>query len=206
MAVTPSVAARSREASLCRYDAGLAPGADEPEARRARLRAALRSAEWREAVGAVQTVGKARQRWAVPILIERFENEERQDIYAGIKGNWPFAKMKTTFYGWADPAFPEADKRRFRLKAVLLEALGRLGAHEAAGLVIRTLERGADFYPALVQACLAAARLELTEALPVLDRYAVYPEVNAQRASILAARRIRGEISGTEFEDQIGGF
>lgn len=183
------------------YEQGFLAATAQPE----RLLAALRSEQWRERVAAVQAVALGRQVWAIPELLRMFAEEERRELYPPIKANWPLAKMLTSYLGEPEPELSEAGKRRFRLKAVLLEAFGFLNVREAAPLIIRTLENGTDFYPALVQACQAAGRLRLTEALPVLDRYANHFEKNSRDMSVLAARLIRGELAESAFEQAVQG-
>lgn len=187
-----------------RYEPGFPPAAGEAGAERAALLAGLRSAEWRERVAAVQAVAWGRHRWAIPELVRLFEEEETRELYPPIRANWPLSKMLTSYLGEPDPPLPQDGQRRFRLKAVLLEAFGLLDAQAAAPLVRRTLERGTDFYPALVQACLAAGRLRLRECLPLLERWADHFEKNTRDMSVLAARRIRGEMTESAFEQAAG--
>ncbi len=167
------------------------------------IKASLRSSEWREQVTAVQSVALGRCIWAIPELVRLYEEEEKRNLYPPIRANWPFSKMLITYYGEPDPGLPEDGKRRFRLKAVLLEAFGILKAKDAAPIVLRTLESDKDFYPVLVQACIAAGRLRLKSALPILDKDSGHFEKNTRAAAVLAAKLIRGEITEAEFEQSV---
>jgi hypothetical protein len=169
----------------------------------AQVEAALAADNWRTQVAAVEHVGLRHCRWATETLIRMYEEEEGKDLYPAITTNWPFAKMLIGFGGFAQPGFPEDGKRRFRLKAVILEALGRLGATEAGPLILRTLEHGTDFYPVLVQACIAAARTQLTKAIPLLERSTKHFEVNTKNSSILALKLLKGELGRAEFEEAL---
>jgi hypothetical protein len=162
---------------------------------RSQLNKSLNSDEWREQVCAVEQAGEHSCKWVIPDLIKLFEQEEATDIYATLNTNWPFSKMKITFNKYPDTDYPEYAKRRYRLKAVILEALGKLQAQEAEALIIRTLKKATDFYPVMVQACIAAERLNLKRALPFLDELADAFEKNTRKAAIQAANSIRNFIA-----------
>lgn len=179
------------------YEAGAVACTEEE------LRAALGADNWRTQVAAVEHVGRNNCQWAVGTMVQMYEEEEGRDLYPSIKENWPFAKMLIAFGGLAKPGLPEDGKRRFRLKVVILEALGRLDAKEAGPLIIRALSQNMDFYPVLVQACLAAARIGLIDAISVLEKSTNHFEVNTKNSSILALQLLRGEITRDEFEQQL---
>ncbi len=203
VADTPAGVVPSFQPTDCGFEPGYPADGLTPEALKDSLLASLRSKEWRRRITAVEAIGRGRHAWAIPELIRMFEEEEGRALYPPIKANWPLSKMLTSYLGEPEPELSEDGKRRFRLKAVLLEAFGLLNAQQAAPLVLRTMEKGTDFYPGLVQAGLAAGRLRMKEALPLLDRWANHFEKNTRDMSVLAARLIRGEMDEAAFEQAV---
>lgn len=178
---------------LSPYDAGfVVPPTGTPTEREALTRL-LEDTDWRVQVSAVQAIGERGHRWAVPALVALLERENALPPAATKWGNWPFAKMKTTFLGWADPAMPESVRRGHRLKTVILKALGKLGVadHGVQEAIATVLERRSGLYPALVQGVKAAEALGLTELLPTLESLTTYHELNTRLAACQAVATLK---------------
>jgi hypothetical protein len=182
---------------LCAYDEGLLAGAAAD--RRAALTAALAAPNWRTRVGACEALLPADGAWAVPLLLDLLAAEAREQLYPPITANWPFAKMKTTFLGWPRGDEPEAGKRRYRLKTVIFQALGRLGDLRAEAAIRAQLRATEDLYPVTVQAVLAAAQLQLRSALPELTALTQNRERNTRECACHTLALFAGELSWPQF-------
>ncbi len=180
--------------ALCPYDSGLLAADSAARA------AALRDPDWRVRIGACQALREEDREWAQPLLLELLREENALPLYPPITANWPFAKMKTTFLGWPTGDEPETAKRRYRLKTVILEALGRIGDARCTAAVIDRLQATDDLYPVTVQACLAAAALKLQAATPALQALTQAFERNTRESAALALHLLRGEMTTDEFQ------
>jgi HEAT repeat protein len=97
-------------------------------------------------------------------------------------------------------ADPVHDAKRWRLSRALAVALGRVHERSAIPDLMAAMEAGCLYFPALAQVPLALARLDASEALPLLERLWHYAEVNTERHIQLAARYLRGELTRAELE------
>jgi hypothetical protein len=187
------------------YAAGWGDGPDTTRDAAAQVLQGLGSDDWRTRTAAAERAGRLKLQAAVPALVALYKQEEAEPhLYDAVTRNWPFSKMKISFGGWAEATFPEPPRRRYRLKTAILEALGRIGDRDAAKpLILRTLAKPMDFYPVLVQACIAAVRLDLPETAPDLQRLTRFGEVNTAHAAQLAADVFAGCLTPFEFEQHI---
>ncbi len=171
------------------YDVGFLAG--ETENPRQALTQALAADNWRTRLAAVECIGEQGCTWAMPLLLDLLAKEPLDTCTDPGWGNWPFAKMKTTFVGWTDPTLSEEARRGHRLKTVILETLGKLGDPRAEEAIAAILERQTDFYPTLVQAIKAAEALELTGLLEKIEALTDYYERNTREAARAATARLR---------------
>jgi hypothetical protein len=144
------------------------------------LVAALRSPHWPVQVAAAEVLGRRGCKEAAPLMRKLLDAEHairREQLYPA-EGAEP--RDKTT----------EDVAKRWRLKAALIIALGRLGDRKAVPLLGRILADGRDFYTVYSVAAQALGRIGGRAALKALGPAFAESEVNTHSRAIFSKEAI----------------
>jgi len=163
------------DACLCQLPA------DKPDV--AALFKALRCPHWPVQIAAAEVLGARGCAEAAPILRELLEAEHaipEQELYP------PEDAVR-------EGAATEDLAKRWRVKAALSTALGRLGDRDAVPVLARILADGRDFYGAYSVAAQALGRIGGAEAVKALDPALTESEVNTRYRAITAKQSIESE-------------
>jgi len=170
------------------------------------LIAALADPDWKVQQTAAELLGRLGVRTATRPLLALLDQERAEVIYADGTLTWGEALDRLRSQG------PEQFRRssggadmtkRHRLKAVVIEALGRLRAREAVPALCAILEDQREFYPVHSLAAQALGQIGDPAALPALEKAAGYAEINTKiRARDAIMRITEGRPLSTEYPDR----
>lgn len=167
---------------------------EAPPARK-ELIEALGEEDWRIQQFAAEQLGRMNCREAIVPLIQLLADESAEKIYDEFKlMGWSEAREKLRTEGHEffrkGPGGVGKGVKRYRLKAALIEALGRLRAREAVPVLCEILKDQREFYPVHSAACRALGVIGDPSALPVLRQSSEYPEVNTRYRALDAVHLI----------------
>ena len=149
----------------------------------ASLTEALRDPHWPVQVAAAEVLGRRKCRAAASVLRELLEAEHalpKEELY-------PAEGAAPEGVGAEDLA------KRWRLKAALIVALGRIRDKQAVPLLGRILADGRDFYAVYSVAAQALGRIRSPEALEALAPAFTENEINTRTRALDAKREIERE-------------
>lgn len=149
--------------------------------------------DWRIDLLAIDSLGRIGETDVVPFLIERLRKE------LTVKDYEFYRQSDEAYIAKLEKKMPDVDEvpdiaRFYRIKYALVEALGRLGDKRALPVLKDILEKGDQFYIVLMKALVALELLCMktpklaARAMPLIQNYVAYPEVNARTAAKYAAR------------------
>ncbi len=159
------------------------------------LLAGLADCDWKVQQVAAELLGCLGDSAAVAPLLALLERESADVIYRDELLWWADARQQCAADDapWRAGAGSSADAvKRHRLKAVVIEALGRLRARDAVTALCRIVEDQREFYPVHSLACQALGRIGDPAALPSLEKASHYAEVNTKLRARDAVARIAG--------------
>ena len=173
-----------------------------------RLVAALDDPDWKVEQVAAELLGQSGAPEAIAPLLARLEREKVEDMYRYELPAWAEAlrRYRENPAAWSAGAGSSADAvKRHRLKAIIVEALGRLRAKAAVPALCRIVEDQREFYPVHCLACQALGRIGDSAALPTLQKASHYAEVNTKyRAHDAIVRITAGRPAHPDYPDRSG--
>ncbi|MFP4029149.1 MAG: HEAT repeat domain-containing protein [Candidatus Brocadiia bacterium] len=141
-----------------------------------KLEKRLSASRWPVQAAAADVLGRSGAEDAASVLRDKLEQEH--------------AIAESELYPKMDSPDDETAAKRWRLKMILIQALGRLGDEKAVGLLGQILSDGRDFYTVYSATAQALGRIGGKEALEALGPAFEENEINT-RTRALAARRYK---------------
>lgn len=189
-----------------RLEALMRAAADDAATALPQLLAGLDDPDWKVQQVAAELLGRQGQPAAVEPLLALLGRETPETIYRDELLWWAEANRRYALDDapWRAGAGSSADAvKRHRLKAVIIEALGRLRATAAVPALCRLIEDQREFYPVHSLACQALGRIGDPAALPTLEKASHYAEVNTKlRAQDAVARLTSGHPAAPDYPDR----
>lgn len=173
----------------------------------AKLIAALGDGDWKVQQVAAELLGKMGVAEAAGPLLALLAEQTPEKIYQHEFVGWGEAFKKYQAEG-AGPFLAGSGSsadvvNRHRLKAVVIEALGRLRAKQAVAPLCRIVEDQREFYPVHSVACVALGQIGERSALVALGKAAGYAEINTKyRALDAIARLTQGHPACPDYPDR----